>query len=215
MVRWILTFVAIVALGLGNSASAGNWSIGYSDYGHHGGYSVQFGRSFGHDYSAFSWSPGWNHGGYGYASYGYRDPWFVGGYRAPVSYYGGCYYGCGRVRYGGYYAPSYSYGYYGYRPAYSYGYRPSYGYRYYGRGYGHHDNHRWRGDNHHRNYGRHSYGYYGGRDDHRSGYRYASYDQPRHQGGNDYRRSETAYERARSDTYNANDDAWRGQRGRE
>jgi hypothetical protein len=166
MLRWALVLLAIAGMmGVGAPAEAGryNWSIGYSDYGRHGGYSVEFGRFGGQRYNAVTWqSPSWY--GAGWGDYGYRDtwsdPWYLGSYRAPLSYgYRNCYYGCGAVRYG---HTASRYGRYGYSPRY-YGYRyspryyaPSYGYRYsYGGNHGRYD----RYDRHDRGYSRSNYGY--------------------------------------------------------
>jgi hypothetical protein len=134
MLRWILVLMTVAGIGCSAAADAGSWSVGYSDYGRHGGYSVSYGRHHGSSFTALSFgAPAWG--------YGYADPWFLSSsYSAPARYYDDCYSGCGY--YAGYYAPRYSsYGYvYGYRPSYGYasygyGYRPSYGYTSYGYGY--------------------------------------------------------------------------------
>lgn len=195
MRRFVLVLLALAGLGLASAASAGGWSVGWSDYGRHGGYSISYGRYGGHSYTSFGvHAPAWSYGGYGY-----RDPWFVGGYRRPsYAYYDSCYYGCG--------------GYYGYR---DYGYRAPayYGYRYSAPSYRYHD----RGYRHDRRYGRYdSYSRYD-RHDYDRGYRHARYDRDDRYDRRDryQRRSESAWERTREHTYDAHDDAWRGQRGRE
>lgn len=195
MKRWVLALVAIIAINWGQAAQAGgSWSIGYSDYSRHGGYSLAFGN-WG---SAISFASGW-----GYPSYGYA------GYRAP--YYGGCYYGCGYGYRGGYYAPSYS-GYYAprhyggyyapryYAPRYyaprHYGYyAPRYGYnhyRYSNRNYGRHDRYDHR--RHDRYDGRSYRQSYKDHDSRGARPQYARYER-----GDGYGRDQSAYSRARDD----------------
>jgi hypothetical protein len=182
------------------AAGGSSWSIGWSDYGRHGGYSVSFGRHHGASYRAYSWhAPVWYAGGYGYDRYGYdrwNDPWFVASYSPRRSYgwHDDCYYDCGRS-YGYRYAPrSYSRHYAPPRTYYRYEYRDR----------------DWRHDRHYR-YDRHDRG-------HRSrGYSYDRHDRgyssyKRHE--RDGRHRETAYQRVRDHGYNAHDDAWRGQRQR-
>lgn len=192
MRRWMIWMVMASALVWLTPAQAGgfNWSLGYSDYGRHGGYTLEVGRYGGQRYNALSWSapawygPSW---GYGYGN-GYRDDrWYLSGYRSGYSY-GGCRYGCA----------------YGYTPRY-YGYRaPSYGYRYERRHYDR-DDRRDRYDRHDR------YGNYGYRDRGYVRYERDRYDHRSRSG----RYNESAYERAREHAYDAHDDAWRGQRGRD
>lgn len=185
MRRWKIWMVVAIAWVWLTPAQAGgiNWSLGYSDYGRHGGYALEVGRFGGQRYQALSWSaPAWYGPSWG-SGYGYRDDrWYLTGYRPAYGYgYGyGCRAGCG----------------YGYAPRY-YGYRtPSYGYRYERR----YDD---------RRYGR--YGDYGYRD--RGHVRYAPRDRYAYRDRGSYR--ETAYERAREHRYDAREDAWRGQRGRD
>jgi hypothetical protein len=198
MIRWLALLITFVGFSYAGAASAGNWSIGYTDYGRHGGYSVAVGSHGYSSFSVFGHGPSW-----GYADYGYRDrwadPWYLSNYRTPARYYDDCYYGCGPRNYGGYYAPryyapryyaGYSYG-HGYRPSYRQGYRHGYSNRHYDRGYRYSD----RGYRDHHNYSR---GYSRGYDRNRHGsgrneYRRASYERS----GN-YRNRESAYDRARS-----------------
>lgn len=214
----VRTFVLALILGFfAAPAAAGgsSWSIGWSDYSRHGGYSVSFGRHHGTRYQGYSWhAPVWYAGSYGYDRYGYdrwSDPWFVASYSPRRSYgwYDDCYYDCG---YGYGYASSYRGHSRYYAPPRTY---HSYGYR--DRDW-RHDRH-YRSDRHYRHYrgdrhrgyayDRHNRGYssYKGHD------RYDRHDDRRYR-ERDHRYRETAYSRARDHGYNARDDAWRGQRQR-
>lgn len=196
MIRWALSMVlALGLLAAGSAAEAGryNWSVGYSDYGRHGGYSIELGRFGGQRYSAVSFgAPAWygpSWGSYSY-DYGYREPWYLSSYRRPVSYgYRDCYYGCGY----GYSAPRYYRSSYRYIAPRYYGYTPRYyGGRYTSVNYGYrHDRHD-RYDRYDR-YDRHDRGY----DRHDDRYRQSA--RGRDYGGG---RSESAYERAREHSYN-------------
>ena len=194
MIRWLALLITFVGFSYAGAASAGNWSIGYTDYGRHGGYSVAIGNHGYRSFSAFGYGPSWGYSGYGYRD-PWADPWYLSSYRTPVRYYNDCYYGCGPRYYGGYYAPRYYSSYYAprYYGGYSYGYRYSSGPRYYDRGY--------------RSYGHRDYGY---RDHGRYSRGYSrAYDRDRHGSDrNDYRRasyersdrgyrSQSAYDRAR------------------
>jgi hypothetical protein len=201
MIRWLALLITFVGFSYAGAASAGSWSIGYTDYGRHGGYSVAVGNHGYRSFSVFGSGPSW-----GYANYGYRDrwadPWYLSSYRSPARYYDDCYYGCGSRYYGGYYAPSYYAGYsygYSYRPSYRHGYSNRHydrgyrhsdrSYRHYDRGYRHYD----RGHRDHRGYSR-------GYDRNRHGrneYRRASYER-----SSNYRHSDRAYDRARSHSDN-------------
>ncbi len=198
MIRWLALLITFVGFSYAGAASAGNWSIGYTDYGRHGGYSVAIGNHGYRSFSAFGYGPSWGYSGYGYRD-PWADPWYLSSYRSSpryyARYYDDCYYGCGSRHYGGYYAPRYYSSYYAprYYGGYSYGYRYSSGPRYYDRGY--------------RSYGHRDYGY---RDHSRYNRGYArGYDRDRHGSGrNDYRRAsydrsdygyrnQSAYDRAR------------------
>ena len=182
MRKWALVLMVMLGIGFGAAASAGNWSIGYSDYGRHGGYNLTVGSHGYRSFSAFTYAPSW---GYGYRD-SWRDPWYLSSYRAPVRSYYGCDYGCAPVRSYGYATPRYygsGYGYrsYGYRP--SYNYRPHYSYRSHNRDYGRRYD---RYDNRSYNYSNHR--------NHRGSY-------ARHDRYDGYRRGESAHQRVRQHTY--------------
>ena len=207
----------VLALMLGSfaapaAAGGSSWSIGWSDYGRYGGYSVFYGRQLGWSYRSFSYrAPVWHRGGYGYDPYGYGgwdDPWFVARYapRHRFGWYENCYDFCGRNHgyaptyrgHSGYYAPPRAY--------YRHDYRDR-GWR--------HDGH-YRSDRYDRGDRRRDHAY----DRRNRGYssykgqtRYDRRDDL-HYRERDHRYRETAYERVRDHGYNAHDDAWRGQRQR-
>jgi len=119
MRKWALVWMAMLSIGFCVSASAGNWSIGYSDHGRHGGYNLTVGSHGYRSVSAFSYAPSWGYSGRSNYRDSWRDPWYLNSYRAPVrSYYGS----------------GYGYRNHSYRP--NYDYRPRHSYRSYSRDHG-------------------------------------------------------------------------------
>ena len=148
-------------------------------------------------YSDYVWNGGYSIsvGAFGHGHGWYAPSWYAPGYRDWYGYG----YSQPRVVYRSSYPRHYGYG-YGFDRLPPYRYES---YRYVPRYYGHRD---WRRDRHVR-YDR----YWNDRRDRYSRNHYDRYD--RYDRGY---RHERAYDRSRRDAYyNAHDDAWRGQRGRE
>lgn len=179
MKRWLLVLITFVGFSVVGTANAGNWSVGYTDYGRHGGYSVAVGNHGYRSFSAFGYGPSWGYGSYGYGDR-WADPWYLSSYRSNARYYDDCYYGCASTRYyRNYTAPRYGYG-YSYRPTYNHYPRYGFGngYRNYDRGYA-------------RGYSR-SDDRYDRRYQGRNNYRNNNYQRTEYRG-----RNESAYDRAR------------------
>jgi len=93
MTRKLLLVLALVGMMFAGTAHAGrfsNFSFGYSDFGHHGGYNISVGGFGGRHWGGFGSSAPAYGFGYGHRDH-WRERWNLSSYRRG---YDDCYYGC-------------------------------------------------------------------------------------------------------------------------